>query len=160
MARLSIVVCGAPLASRAVDISMAATGAGWDVALTLTSAARTWTTHDGVQEPAARHCDAVLVCPLTFNTANKWAFGISDTDWLGVLNETLAAGVRTVAVPMVNETLWRHPAWDATLARLATAGVTFVDPATGEADSRPVPHGSGEDIAKAFDPSWVLRLLA
>jgi len=160
MARLSIVVCGAPLASRAADISEAATDAGWDVALTLTHAAGAWTTYAVAREPATRHCDALLVCPLTFNTGNKWASGISDTDWLGVLNETLAAGVRTVAVPMVNETLWRHPAWGATLLRLASRRVTLLDPATGEATLRPVPHGMGDDIAKAFDPSWLLRHLA
>ena len=42
MARLSIVACGAPLASRATDIVTAAEVAGWDVALSVTDAAQTW----------------------------------------------------------------------------------------------------------------------
>lgn len=158
MARLGIVVCGAPLASRAVDIATAAAKAGWDVALTLTGAAEQWAgSHD--LPPVERGCDALAVCPLTFNSANKWAVGIADTSWLGVLNESLAAGLPIVAVPMVNETLWRHPAWDSTLARLSDAGVTLLDPATGYAQARPVPHGSGERIAGAFDPEWVLAPL-
>jgi hypothetical protein len=158
MARLSIVVCGAPLASRARDLAAAAVAAGWDVSLTVTSAAQHWT-KAATKEPATRHTDALLVCPLTFNTANKWAQGIADTDWLGVLNESLAAGTPTVAVPMVNETLWRHPAWEGTLDRLASAGVTLVDPSTGGTEARPVPHGSGDNLAERFDPAWVLRLL-
>jgi phosphopantothenoylcysteine synthetase/decarboxylase len=158
MARLAIVVCGAPLASRTPDLTAGAAAAGWDVALTVTRAAEQWT-DASPQEAATRHADALLVCPLTFNTANKWALGIADTEWLGVLNESLAAGTPTVAVPMVNETLWRHPAWVGTLTRLASSGVTLVDPATGDAQPRAVSHGSGEEIARSFDPSWVLRLL-
>lgn len=158
MARLGILACGAPLASRAPDIVAAAEDAGWDVALTVTDAARSWASALG-REQASRHTDALLVCPLTFNTANKWALGIADAPWLNVLCEVVASGTRIVAVPMVNETLWRHPAWQNTLARLAAAGVVLVDPATGDAEPRPVPHGSGEDITRAFDPSWVMRLL-
>jgi hypothetical protein len=158
MARLGIVVCGAPLASRAADLAVAAAKAGWDVALTLTGAAEQWA---GSQDlpPIERGCDALVVCPLTFNTANKWAVGIADTSWLGVLNESLAAGLPIVAVPMVNETLWRHPAWDSTLTRLSDAGATLLDPATGDSLPRPVPHGSGDRIAAAFDPDWVLAPL-
>jgi phosphopantothenoylcysteine synthetase/decarboxylase len=159
MARLSIVVCGAPLASRATDIVTAAEAAGWDVALSVTDAAQKWADAPEMN-PASRHADALLVCPLTFNTANKWALGIADADWLTVLCEVVAAGKRVVAVPMVNETLWQHPAWENTLARLASAGVVLVDPATGDQAARPVPHGSGEGITRAFNPSWVLKLLS
>jgi hypothetical protein len=158
MARLGIVVCGAPLASRAADLTAAAAKAGWDVALTLTGAAEQWADSQDLP-PVDRDCAALAVCPLTFNTANKWAMGISDTSWLRVLNESLAAGLPIVAVPMVNKTLWRHPGWDATIARLSDAGVTLVDPATGDARARPVPHGSGDRIAEAFDPAWVLAPL-
>lgn len=158
MARLSIVACGAPLASRATDIVTAAEVAGWDVALSVTDAAQTWADAPETN-PATRHADALLVCPLTFNTANKWALGIADAPWLNVLCEVVAASTRVVAVPMVNETLWHHPAWENTLARLVSAGVVLVDPATGDQAARPVPHGSGEDITRAFDPSWVLKLL-
>jgi phosphopantothenoylcysteine decarboxylase len=39
--------------------------------------------------------DAVLAAPLTFNTINKWAAGISDTFALGLLNELLVDGCRS-----------------------------------------------------------------
>lgn len=159
MATLGIVVCGAPLASRAADLAVAAVDAGWDVTLTLTGAAEQWARDAGLPL-VDRTADALVVCPLTFNTANKWAMGISDTSWLGVLNESLAAGRPIVAVPMVNETLWRHPAWEQTLARLTAGGVMLVDPATGDRQPRPVPHGSGHRIAADFDPQWVLKRLS
>lgn len=159
MARLGIVVCGAPLASRAIDLFDAAVAAGWDVRVEFTDAASNLWPPDEDLPILSRDSDAVIICPLTFNTANKWAAGIADTSWLGYLNELLAGELPIVAVPMVNETLWRHPAWDATLARLSTAGVRFVDPATGEIHPRAVPHGSGDRIAEAFDPEWVLAPL-
>lgn len=159
MARLGIVVCGAPLASRAQDLAAAAARAGWDVTVTLTEAAGQWVGQID-KPPMSRDCDAILVCPLTFNTANKWANGVADTSWLGVLSESLAAGKPMVAVPMVNETLWRHPAWEGTLDRLSAAGVTFIDPRTGDPEPRAVAHGSGEQLAKVFDPGWALKALS
>jgi phosphopantothenoylcysteine synthetase/decarboxylase len=158
MARLGLLVCGAPLATRTADLTSAAAEAGWDVALTVTTAAEQWAQPSSAP-PLSRDVDAVLVCPLTFNTANKWALGIADTPWLSTLNELIATGKPVVAVPMVNETLWRHPAWAGTIERLSTAGVVLVDPSTGAAEPRPVAHGSGEQVAKAFDPAWVLERL-
>lgn len=158
MARLGIVVCGAPLASRARDLITAAVEAGWEATVTLTDAAGQWTQHPDVPM-VDRDCDALVVCPLTFNTANKWAMGISDTTWLGILNEALADGTPTVAVPMVNETLWRHPAWAGTIAALSSGNVMLVDPATGEVEPRPVGHGRGQHVAEVFDPGWVLSLV-
>lgn len=158
MATLGIVACGAPLASRVLDLATAGVEAGWDVAVTLTGAAEQWSAKSDLPE-VDRSCDALVVCPLTFNTANKWAIGIADNSWLGVLDESLAAGLPIIAVPMVNETLWLHPAWESTLARLSASGVTLVDPATGDPQARPVPHGSGDRIAEAFDPAWVLSPL-
>ncbi|MGL5825091.1 MAG: flavoprotein [Nocardioides sp.] len=159
MARLGLLVCGAPLAARADDLIAAATDAGWDVAATLTDAAEQWAQPPATAAPLGRDIDALLVCPLTFNTANKWAAGVSDTRSLTTLNELLNSGKPVVAVPMVNETLWRHPVWDGTLSRLSTAGVVFVDPATGAAEAHPVAHGSGDSLAAAFDPAWALTLL-
>ncbi|MGL5823526.1 MAG: flavoprotein [Nocardioides sp.] len=159
MARLGILVCGAPLAARAHDVIAAASDAGWDVAITLTDAAEKWAQPPATVAPFGRDVDAVLVCPLTFNSANKWAVGISDTPWLTTLSELLASGKPIVAIPMVNESLWRHPAWDETLGRLSTAGVTLVDPATGAPEPRAVAHGSSEQIAKAFDPGKIVQLL-
>jgi phosphopantothenoylcysteine synthetase/decarboxylase len=160
MPTLSIVVCGAPLASRTADLRAQAEGQGWDVVVTVTDAAREWwtsTTEGSAHE--ARHPDAVLVCPLTFNTASKWALGISDNRALGLLNEALGSRIPVVAVPMVNDSLWRHPAWASTLQRLQNASVQLVDPATGAREPRPVRSGTGEQVSETFEPTWVLNLL-
>lgn len=157
---LSVVVCGAPLAVRASDVRAAAEAMGWQVAVTPTAAAAQWWTssNEGLAQEA-RHPDAVLVCPLTFNTASKWALGVSDNRALGLLNEALGSRIPMVAVPMVNDTLWRHPAWASTLQRLQDAGVRLVDPGTGACHAAPVLSGTGEQVSAAFDPVWVLALL-
>jgi hypothetical protein len=69
--------------------------------------------------------DAFLVSPLTFNSLNKWAAGISDTLAMGLLNESLGMGVPIVAVPWVNAQLAKHPAAVASMERLRAAGVEF-----------------------------------
>jgi phosphopantothenoylcysteine synthetase/decarboxylase len=93
---------------------------------------------------------------LTFNTLNKFAAGISDTYALGVLNEALGAGQLVVAVPMINEQLWGHPALRPHISLLAAAGVSFLDPHTGLSGGAPVRSGTGPEIAAAFDPAWLL----
>jgi phosphopantothenoylcysteine synthetase/decarboxylase len=163
---LSLVVCGAPLASRASEVADALEAAGWSVSIVPTEAASAW--HE--QDAAARvfrqpdqakppRPDAVVVCPLTFNTANKWIGGYADTRPLSLLCESLGAGVAVVAVPFVNESLWGHPAWDTNLAKLGKAGVTMIDPATGDFTPRPLQSGSGSAVTERFDPAWVVAAL-
>jgi len=166
MANLSIVVCGAPLAARAVDVANVARADGWDVSLVVTSAAQAWLPETPLSkfrrpdEPKPPRPDAVLVFPMTFNTANKWALGIADSQPLSLLAETLGAGKPCVAVPLVNESLWGHPGWERTLSVLAGAGVRFVDPSTGDAVARPVAPGTGDELTSAFDPKWALQPLS
>jgi phosphopantothenoylcysteine synthetase/decarboxylase len=94
---------------------------------------------------------------LTFNSANKMAAGIMDTAASGVLCDALGAGIPVVAVPMVNDRLWGHPAWASTLRVLADAGVRLVDPQSGRVgEVSPVRSGTGPEIVAEFDPSWVL----
>ena len=73
--------------------------------------------------------DAVLAAPLTFNTINKWAAGISDTVALGLLNELLVGGPPIVAVPCAKAALRAHPAYAANIQLLDHAGVQFLDQA-------------------------------
>jgi phosphopantothenoylcysteine decarboxylase len=40
--------------------------------------------------------EAVLAAPLTFNTINRWAAGISDTLALGLVNESLGSALPIV----------------------------------------------------------------
>ncbi|MFG3552966.1 flavoprotein [Micromonospora sp. NPDC047557] len=71
--------------------------------------------------------DLVLAAPVTFNTVTKWALGINDTLALGVLNESLGAGLPIVAFPHVKPELAAHPAYLGHLTVLRGAGVAVAD---------------------------------
>lgn len=71
--------------------------------------------------------DAVLVAPLTFNTANKWAAGLNDTLALGLLNELLSETVPIVAAPCVKTALRKHPAYINSCKLLEDCGVKILD---------------------------------
>ncbi|MGH3328237.1 MAG: flavoprotein [Streptomycetales bacterium] len=75
--------------------------------------------------PAA---DGLVAAPLSFNTLNKWAAGISDTLALGVLHELLGEGVPIIAAPCVKAALRKHPSYSTSRRVLAEWGVTFLDP--------------------------------
>jgi len=165
---LSLVVCGAPLASRANDVAQVIAEAGWTVTVLATDAATGWLSVEGgpVVPPAGfrrpdeakpPHPDAVVVCPMTFNTANKWALGIADTHPLSLLAESLGAGIRVVAVPFVNESLAGHPAWSESLTRLRETGVRILDPSPDAPGA--LRSGTGGRVAADFDPRLILREL-
>ena len=105
--------------------------------------------------------DAVICCPATFNTLNKWAAGINDSPALGVLNDAVGLGTPLLAVPMVGERLSRHPVWPATLDFLATAGITLLDVVTGQHTQTPsgIESGTGDAVTDAFDPHLLLHWL-
>lgn len=168
---LGLIVCGAPLAARTRDLADAADRAGWDVSLVPTEAAMPWfESSDDAQdhhtefrrpdEPKRQRPDALIVCPLTFNSASKWVLGIADNHAMSLLCESLGSGLPILAVPMVNDSLWRHPAWTGHLELLTAGGVVMLDPATGAPGARSVRSGTGDDITKNFDPMWVLSTLA
>ncbi|WP_331766155.1 flavoprotein [Embleya sp. NBC_00896] len=116
---------------------------GWDPCLTLTPAAASWLENglDALAVVAGRTPrtrdrrpgedrpfptpDALLACPLTFNTLNKWTLGISDNVALGTLAEALGAGLPTVAVPWFKETLAAHPAYPGSIETLHARGVSI-----------------------------------
>ena len=105
--------------------------------------------------------DAVICCPATFNTLNKWAAGINDSPALGVLNDAVGLGTPLLAVPMVGGTSGRHPVWPATLAFLTTARVDLLDPVTGDLTRTPsrIVSGTGDDVADQFDHHLLLQWL-
>jgi phosphopantothenoylcysteine synthetase/decarboxylase len=104
--------------------------------------------------------DAVVVCPATFNTVNKTAVAAADTYALGVIAAALGAGTPVFMVPMVNTGLWDHPRWRCSLATLDEWGVVLLDPRTGQHSPRSVESGTGEQIAAAFQPQWIVAALA
>jgi hypothetical protein len=117
---------------------------GWDPCVIVTPTAAGWVDVDRLADitskPVRVHprrpdeqdplpsADAVLAAPLTFNTINKWAAGISDTLVLGLLNELLVDGPPILAAPCAKPALRAHPAYPASVRLLVGAGVGFVDP--------------------------------
>jgi phosphopantothenoylcysteine decarboxylase len=160
---VALVVTAAPLAHHTRRTYDALRAAGWRVTICPTSAASDWMGDAPKGDLLAGRIrpDAVICCPATFNTLNKWAAGINDSPALGVLNDALGLDTPVLAVPMVAERLCRHPVWPATLRFLADAGVETIDPLGGELTSRPrgIRSGTGDNIASAFDPELLVRWL-
>jgi phosphopantothenoylcysteine synthetase/decarboxylase len=162
---LSLVVCGAPLASRFKDVVAALEAADWSVTVVPTTSAQPWLDREYAggnfrlpEDPKPPRPDAMVVCPLTFNTGNKWIAGHADSRPLALLCESLGSGLPIVAVPFVNESLWGHPAWAANLGRLEDAGVALID-AAGGATPSPLRSGTGDEVTRAFDPAWIVAAL-
>ena len=171
---LGFVVCGAPLAERSAEVAQSLVEAGYELSVGVTTSAAEridpQQLSDAAGQPVStrlrqpieeRHSprpDRVVAFPLTFNTANKIAHGIMDNRVTGTLCDALAIAAPLIATLMVSDRLWGHPTWLATVTTLETAGVRFLDPRSGDI-GRPQPllSGTGEAVAKEFDPSWVVQ---
>lgn len=145
---LYLIACAAPPSRRLSVPIRAAQEAGWDVCVILTPDAYRWATEDAEGEIEAlrkltghpvRHRyklpsqddvlppqDALLVAPLTSNTLNKWAAGISDTLALGLITEAIGLRLPIVALPHWNSAQNAHPAVAASVRTLRAAGVTVL----------------------------------
>lgn len=93
--------------------------------------------------------DAILVCPASFNTINKWAAGISDTLALGLVTEGIGAAIPLIAAPAVNSAQAAHPAFERNVDELRAAGVTFL---YGPGVWEPAPPRSGEPPSPGASP--------
>lgn len=168
---LYVIACGSPLARHVGRLVDLARSDGWTVCVV--------TTPDGAKfvdraalarqtgHPVRTHyknpgdrdvlppADAMLVCPATVNTVNKWAAGITDTLALGLLIEAQGLGVPIAAVPFTNVAMAGHPAFRASLNRLAEWGVRVV---FGDHVVRLHPPGTGEQHLDAFP--WEAGLAA
>lgn len=128
-APVGLVVCGAPLAARALDVARALVTEEWPLTIGLSEAGAEWISAEDLgeatEQPAGtrprRPCekrllsrpDRLVGLPLTFNTANKVAAGVIDNRVTGMLCDALGSGAAIVVTLMVNDRLWRHPAWQA-----------------------------------------------
>lgn len=155
---LYVVACGARPAGEVLRVAQMAHAAGWDAAVVPTpmalrflgdvaavEAATGFPVRSDYKQPSDPDVlpppDAFLVSPLTFNSLNKWAAGISDTLAMGLLNEALGLAAPVVAVPWVNAQLAKHPAAGRSLEVLRAAGVEFTS-GFGHPSSRiPGPDG-------------------
>ena len=173
---VTLVVCAAPLAERSAEVAASLISEGWRVRVVTTPSAIDWIPFADVElvtgmPPISRQRGpgtarswptdtATVVAPLTFNTLNKWAAGVTDNYALGILNEAISLRRRTIAVPVIGDRFWGHPIMSHSLEFLRRAGVTAVDPNGGKvADLRPVPSGTGVQVAAAFDVKWLLLAL-
>lgn len=101
--------------------------------------------------------DAIICAPLTANTLNKWAAGISDTLALGLLTEGIGLGLPLIGLPHFNDAQYRHPAIASSIATLRAAGVTLLlDDGDGAGGFTPHPPRQGDLDAYP----WELALAA
>jgi phosphopantothenoylcysteine decarboxylase / phosphopantothenate---cysteine ligase len=73
--------------------------------------------------------DVVVVAPATANIIGKMAGGIAD-DMLSTM--LLATTAPVVVAPAMNVHMWEHPAVIENVTKLASRGVRFVEPGTGQ----------------------------
>src|SRR5262249_25647845 len=83
---------------------------------------------------------AMLVCPATFNTINKWVYGLADTLALALLTEAIGLGLPLVAAPALNSAQAAHPAFERSVAALQEMGVIVL---YGPGVYEPGPPGTG-----------------
>lgn len=154
---LYLVGCATPAVLEVVDPIKLAQARGWDVCLVLTPTAALWlgdrldelealTGHpvrsryklpgepDVLPPP-----DAILAAPVSSNTINKWAAGISDTLALGLITEGIGKRLPLVALHQLNSAQAAHGAFERSVALLRADGVRVLH---GEQDGHS-PHVIG-----------------
>jgi Flavoprotein len=142
---LYVIACAAPPVQRVGTFITSAQARGYDVCLICTPTTASWLAADiaalaGLTSHPVRSsyklptepdvlpaADALVVAPLTFNTLNKWAAGISDNLALGLASEAIGQGIPIVTMPYLNEALAAHPAVTASITTLRAAGVLVLD---------------------------------
>ncbi|WDZ84552.1 flavoprotein [Micromonospora cathayae] len=160
---LYVIVCGSPLAGRVDRLVELAQRDGWQVCVVATpdgakfvdaAALARQTGHPvrtSYKNPGDPDVlpppDALVVCPATVNSVNKWAAGITDTLALGLLVEAQGRGLPIVAVPFTNDAMAVHPAFRAALDRLREWGVTVL---FGDDVYRLHPPGTGDRHLHTF----------
>ncbi|MET8462780.1 flavoprotein [Micromonospora zamorensis] len=140
---LYLVVCAAGPAEHIDELVGLLIADGWRVCMIVSPIAAPWLDRQALQDKTGYlvrvewrmpgdpephpPADVVLAAPVTFNTVTKWALGINDTLALGVLNESLGAGLPIMAFPHVKAELAAHPAYAGHVAVLRAAGVAVAD---------------------------------
>ncbi|MFJ9036027.1 flavoprotein [Streptomyces sp. NPDC102406] len=139
---------------------------GWDVCLGLTPTAARWLDEslDGLaaltghpvrseyklpgEADAWPKADVIMFAPVTFNSLNSWAVGLTANFVVGVVAEGIGKGIPTVAMPCVNAAYAQHRALGRSITELREQGVTVL---YGEGGFTPNPAGSGKPKAYPWD---------
>jgi phosphopantothenoylcysteine decarboxylase len=166
---LYLLVCASPRARSAGDLVTRAQAGGWAVCVVATPSASPFFDVAAIEEltgypvrTAYKHpddpdvlppADAIIACPVTFNTLNKWALGIADTLVLGLLTEATGLGLPLVAAPSLNCAQERHPSFRHSVAMLREMGVRVL---YGQGVYEPAAPGTG---GRAYDWSMPLQAL-
>ena len=166
---LYLIVCASPRARRVSELISRAQGRGWSVCVIPTPDAlkfidrpaleqqtgfpvRSAYEQPGTADDPLPPPNAMLVCPATFNTINKWAYGLADTLALALLTEAIGLELPLVAAPALNSAQAAHPAFERSVAALREMGVTVL---YGPGVYEPGPPGTG---GRPYD--WELPLRA
>jgi phosphopantothenoylcysteine synthetase/decarboxylase len=136
---LYLVISGAPAPEGTSALITACQGAGWRVVVFSTPTGTRFVDVSELEKltgepvrseyrmPGAGNpvppAGAVLACPLTFNSVNKFAHGHADNFAIGLLCEMVGYGVPVVVVPHCKPQLASHPAFDASLQTLRGMGI-------------------------------------
>jgi phosphopantothenoylcysteine decarboxylase len=164
---LYLIVCASPRARRVSELISRAQGRGWSVCVIPTPEALKFIDRSALEQQTGfpvrseyeqrgqtddplPPSDAMLVCPATFNTINKWAYGLADTLALALLTEAIGLGLPLVAAPALNSAQAAHPAFERSVAALREMGVTVL---YGPGVYEPGPPGMG---GRPYD--WKLPL--
>jgi phosphopantothenoylcysteine synthetase/decarboxylase len=167
---LYVLVCGAPRARHTGELVTRAQAGGWTVCVVATPQALSFFDVAGIEEltgypvrSSYKHpdepdvlppADAMIACPVTFNTLNKWALGISDTLVLGLLTEAAGLDLPLVAGPSLNNAQEQHPSFRRSVAALREMGVHVL---YGPGVYEPAAPGTGGD--RSYDWDMPLRAL-
>jgi phosphopantothenoylcysteine decarboxylase len=140
---LYLIVYASPRAKRVSELISRAWGRGWSVCVIPTPDALKFIDRPALEQqtgfPVRSEYEqrdttdnplpspnAMLVCPATFNTINKWAYGLADTLALALLTEAIGLGLPLVAAPALNSAQAAHPAFERSVAALREMGVTVL----------------------------------
>jgi len=80
--------------------------------------------------------DVLLIAPCTANTLGKVACGIDDTPVTTFATTALGSGVPVVLAPAMHGSMYRHPAVQENLSRLAGWGVDLIGPRMEEGKAK------------------------
>lgn len=166
---LYLVGCAAPPVQHLDELIVLFHEAGWRVCVIPTPRAASWVDERALAQQTGypvRHdhrlpgdpnslprADAITVVPATFNTVNKWAAGISDTFALGILNEAIGLTLPITVLPYAKPSLAAHPAFRASLEKLAGWGVQVLSNAVIRAEDQPAAGFDWRPVVAAVSTS-------